>query len=1189
MERGTLGGQRAEGLLSQGEADASLRGRVAGLLEQLVREQLAAVDKARRLVADRALLVELELIRVNRVDLVDWKQTDSEYAAAFRKAGLDLDETGAAISGRWLAARSESQELVGYLDDWAYVRRAEKRPEADWRRLVDAARAADRDPWRDALRAKAGTKDELAIAEFQRLADDEKSLDAQPATSLVLLAIQLKVAVGDRERAARVLRRAVSRHPSDFWAQRTLGMVHGVDVGAVDKVFPRPVESVSHLTAAVAIRPASPMAHTTLGFALQAQGDFDQAPIELHEALRLKPDELWIHYALGNILRDQKKIPEAFVEYREAVRLMPGNPVALYCLGNALRDEGHLEESFAEFREAIRLAPNDPIPHYGLGLAHRKKGESEAAIAEFREAVRLDGNQLGSAIVDLASLLVELGRFEEAEAAYRERIRIDPTEAWVYQNLADVLNAQGKPDEAVASYREAIRRGLHEAYLHYGLAGTLKARGNMDEAFAEYREAIRIKPGDAMAHWLYGLALRDQGKPGDAIIEFREAAHLQPDNESIHSDLMALSGPRPIPTDDGVKSLREAIRIKADDANAHHRLASALKAQGHLEEAIAEFRETIHLEGKNAGVSIGELGSILVGLKRFEEAETIYREATRFKPREAWIHYGLAEALNAQGKVDAALIAFREAIRLAPGEAYFHYGLANALKGRGSMDEAFAEYREAIRLKPGDAVAHWLYGLTLRDQGKPGDAIIELREAARLQPENESIHTDLMALMGGRDNPAENAVEILREAIRLKSDDAMSHYRLGLAWKSRDKPDDALSELREAVRLKPDDYDMKASLSALLVEQGAWDELVKFSRQAVERNPDDPSSMHRLAVALIRSGDRGGYRRATFSTVARFARSEDKLVSEAARACFLDPDPGDDLAIPGRLAEFAFQRDSRASWWRYVSGLGLYRAGEFRRAIDRLDRSGMVDPTWDAFQLNWPVLAMAHHRLGDDREAKEWLRKAREVRGDRALGLAPTLIPVWHDREEFLILLRQAEVLIEGRSSDPASLLPAFLRGEHPTRDPVEIARLAYAAFDEGLYARSARLFADAFAADPKLAVVSHAENRTHAARSAVLAAAGRGRDEPAPNMDERTSLRHQALGWLRAELNWMAGLVEAGADDDRATVSRSLLHWREVIPFASLRDPDALAKLPEAEGEAWRKLWSDAEILSKPAESKGK
>ena len=48
-------------------------------------------------------------------------------------------------------------------------------------------------------------------------------------------------------------------------------------------------------------------------------------------------------------------------------------------------------------------------------------------------------------------------RFAEAEAAYREAIRLDPANALAHNNLGNVLSSLGRHAEAEAAYREAIR------------------------------------------------------------------------------------------------------------------------------------------------------------------------------------------------------------------------------------------------------------------------------------------------------------------------------------------------------------------------------------------------------------------------------------------------------------------------------------------------------------------------------------------------------------------------------------------------------------------------------------------------------------------------------------------------------------------------------------------------------------
>jgi hypothetical protein len=48
--------------------------------------------------------------------------------------------------------------------------------------------------------------------------------------------------------------------------------------------------------------------------------------------------------------------------------------------------------------------------------------------------------------------------------------------------------------------------------------------------------------------------------------------------------------------------------------------------------------------------------------------------------------------------------------------------------------------------------------------------------------------------------------------------------------------------------------------------------------------------------------------------------------------------------------------------------------------------------------------------------------------------------------------------------------------------------------------------------------------------------------------------------------------------------VQPTLRHWQKNPDLASVRDKAALAKLPRAQQEAWRKLWTDVEALLKKA-----
>src|SRR5262249_49776337 len=113
-----------------------------------------------------------------------------------------------------------------------------------------------------------------------------------------------------------------------------------------------------------------------------------------------------------------------------------------------------------------------------------------------------------------------------------------------------------------------------------------------------------------------------------------------------------------------------------------------------------------------------------------------------------------------------------------------------------------------------------------------------------------------------------------------------------------------------------------------------------------------------------------------------------------------------------------------------------------------------------------------------------------------------------------------------------------------------------------------------AFAANAQLADDFEAGRRYNAACAAVLAAAGQDVDATTADDSERARQRRQALDWLRADL---AAWAKA---PDRALAQRTLEHWQQDFGLAGVRDQEALAKLPSAERDTWRKFWSEMASL---------
>jgi serine/threonine-protein kinase len=166
------------------------------------------------------------------------------------------------------------------------------------------------------------------------------------------------------------------------------------------------------------------------------------------------------------------------------------------------------------------------------------------------------------------------------------------------------------------------------------------------------------------------------------------------------------------------------------------------------------------------------------------------------------------------------------------------------------------------------------------------------------------------------------------------------------------------------------------------------------------------------------------------------------------------------------------------------------------------------------------------------------------------------------------------------RQASLAARLPAVLAGAIRPGDALETLDFARICYDKGLHAASARLWAEALLADPKLADDLQVGHRYDAACAAALAGCGRGRDRPTLDEASRTRWRRQALQWLEADLAACSRMLECGPPRARQSVPGRLRHWKTDPDLAGLRDREGLAEMPEHERKACRALWARVDAM---------
>lgn len=263
--------------------------------------------------------------------------------------------------------------------------------------------------------------------------------------------------------------------------------------------------------------------HNNLGATFTREQRLDEAIEHLRESVRIRPDYAPALSNLGVALRGKGRVEEAIRMFRDAVRFRPSHVEAWLNLGDALENVGDLDGSVAAFREAERLLPAEPSIRARVAAAEGRRASGRAA----------PGGAAGSSpearrLFERANALRDRALPDEAEAAYREAIRLDPMFAEARSNLGSVLGRRGRFDEAVVELRRAIEiaPGLAAARVNLGIV--LAVRGDARGAEEELTRALRLEPDNATAHYNLGVLLERRGRLPEAIEHYERTLRAQP-------------------------------------------------------------------------------------------------------------------------------------------------------------------------------------------------------------------------------------------------------------------------------------------------------------------------------------------------------------------------------------------------------------------------------------------------------------------------------------------------------------------------------------------------------------------------------------------------------------------------------------------------------------------------------------
>lgn len=159
-----------------------------------------------------------------------------------------------------------------------------------------------------------------------------------------------------------------------------------------------------------------------------------------------------------------------------------------------LLDRGEVARAAEQFRIASLLDRTDTFAARRAAELRQKLGDPSGEIALYTR--QRDLQPLNAATHrNLAQVLFNNRRFDEAAASYRRAIRLEPDDARAYAGLGEVMLEQDRLPEARQAFQQSLARNPRNAAVLNSLGIVAALGGQKAEAVRHLEEAVRLEPG----------------------------------------------------------------------------------------------------------------------------------------------------------------------------------------------------------------------------------------------------------------------------------------------------------------------------------------------------------------------------------------------------------------------------------------------------------------------------------------------------------------------------------------------------------------------------------------------------------------------------------------------------------------------------------------------------------------------
>jgi arylsulfatase A-like enzyme/tetratricopeptide (TPR) repeat protein len=254
---------------------------------------------------------------------------------------------------------------------------------------------------------------------------------------------------------------------------------------------------------------------------------FGEAAARLDRILADDPAMLEAHAVLGSVHLDAGRPADAVASFRRALDLDPDHRGAVFNLALAYLRLGRLADAEVGFERARTLDPRDGKPRWQLADLWMQRGEHERARHLLVESLELKVDR-PAFLVKLAECLIELRRWDEAEARLDDVLRLRPRMPRAHYDLGLVHEARGDRQAATTAYARELELHPDMWAAAYNLGQLLLATGDAAAAETALATVTRVNPALAAGHLYLARARLERGNLDGALAAVEAGLRRRP-------------------------------------------------------------------------------------------------------------------------------------------------------------------------------------------------------------------------------------------------------------------------------------------------------------------------------------------------------------------------------------------------------------------------------------------------------------------------------------------------------------------------------------------------------------------------------------------------------------------------------------------------------------------------------------